>query len=145
MVLCPPTQLVPLAAAFVAQIIVFDLKFPLTAGAAVSGEQARIDKATNTIASKVELYHHSKDTPATISKLEATLDKASGEVIKRNPRMLSSGVSARVVVKLRSSQSSTNKAVIPIEPFSVNKAMGRILLRRGGETVAAGIVLEIVL
>ena len=27
---------------------------------------------------------------------------------------------------------------IPIEPFSVNKDMGRILIRRGGETIAAG-------
>lgn len=27
---------------------------------------------------------------------------------------------------------------IPIEPFAVNKDMGRILLRRGGETIGAG-------
>ncbi|KAG8847044.1 Hsp70 suppressor, GTPase facilitates ribosomal subunit dissociation [Tulasnella sp. 330] len=32
---------------------------------------------------------------------------------------------------------------IPIEPFAINKDMGRILLRRGGETIAAGIVSEI--
>lgn len=32
---------------------------------------------------------------------------------------------------------------IPLEPASVNKEMGRVLLRRGGETVAAGVVLEI--
>lgn len=27
---------------------------------------------------------------------------------------------------------------IPMEPFAVNKDMGRILVRRGGETIAAG-------
>lgn len=27
---------------------------------------------------------------------------------------------------------------IPLEPFAVNKEMGRILIRRNGETVAAG-------
>ena len=27
---------------------------------------------------------------------------------------------------------------IPLEPFSTNKEMGRILIRRGGETIAAG-------
>jgi elongation factor 1 alpha-like protein len=32
---------------------------------------------------------------------------------------------------------------IPIEPFSANKDMGRVLLRRAGETIAAGIVLKI--
>jgi elongation factor 1 alpha-like protein len=27
---------------------------------------------------------------------------------------------------------------IPLEPFATNKEMGRILIRRGGETIAAG-------
>ena len=27
---------------------------------------------------------------------------------------------------------------IPLEPFAVNKDMGRLLLRRGGESIAAG-------
>lgn len=67
-VLCPPHQLVPVVSAFSAQIIVFDLKYPITAGSAV------------------ELFHHSKDIPATISTLDAELDKTSGAVIKTNPR-----------------------------------------------------------
>lgn len=38
------------------------------------------------------------------------------------------------------SMSGANSGVraIPIETFSTNKEMGRILLRRGGETIAAG-------
>ena len=96
---------------------------------------------------------------ATISKIDATLDKATGEVIKTNPRytklsrrylrflasecllagrMISRGMSARVRIQVRPSGSSVNSNAIPLETFAVNKAMGRILLRRGGETVAAG-------
>jgi len=32
---------------------------------------------------------------------------------------------------------------IPLETFSANKEMGRVLIRRGGETIAAGVVTEI--
>lgn len=35
---------------------------------------------------QVELFYHSKETPATITKIEATLDKSTGEVIKHSPR-----------------------------------------------------------
>ncbi|KAG8964732.1 Hsp70 suppressor, GTPase facilitates ribosomal subunit dissociation [Tulasnella sp. 419] len=129
-VLCPPTDIVPLASSFVAQVIVFDVKVPITAGAAV------------------ELFHHSRDNPATITKLVSILDRSSGAVIKERPRVLAKSSSAIIHVSLRSGTSlsgAVSKAVsIPIEPFSVNKEMGRILLRRGGETIAAGIVTEII-
>lgn len=48
--------------------MVFDLKYPITAGYAV------------------ELFHHSRDIPATISSLDAVLDKTTGEVTKVKPR-----------------------------------------------------------
>lgn len=67
-VLCPPDQLLPLASSFLAQVIVFDLDVPITNGCSV------------------ELFHHSKDTPATIASLQCTLDKASGQVLKNKPR-----------------------------------------------------------
>jgi elongation factor 1 alpha-like protein len=35
-VLCEPSRPIPLASAIVAQIVAFELKFPLTAGSAVS-------------------------------------------------------------------------------------------------------------
>ena len=50
-------------------------------------------------------------------------------------------MSAKVQITLRSgtmSGPSSKQVSIPIEPFAVNKEMGRILLRRGGETIAAG-------
>jgi len=94
---------------------------------------------------QVELYHHSRDVPAYISKLNATLDKGSGKVLKANPRVLTKNSSAEVQISLRpsSSGSSAKAQPMPLEIFSVNKEMGRVLIRRGGETIAAGVVLSI--
>jgi elongation factor 1 alpha-like protein len=52
-------------------------------------------------------------------------------------------MSAKVRINLRGStiSDSSGSAIpvkLPIEAFKENKDMGRILLRRGGETVAAG-------
>lgn len=50
-------------------------------------------------------------------------------------------MSAEVQITLRSTTVSGPTAraqPIPLEPFSVNKEMGRILIRRGGETIGAG-------
>ncbi|EIM85561.1 EF Tu GTP binding domain-containing protein [Stereum hirsutum FP-91666 SS1] len=122
-VLCPTTDLIPMAASFTARIIVFDIQVPILAG------------------SSVELFHHSRDVPASISKLNATLDRASGNTLKKNPRVLTKGTSAEVQINIRpASLSGPNSRAqpIPLEPFSVNKEMGRILIRRGGETIGAG-------
>ncbi|KAH9978126.1 EF Tu GTP binding domain-containing protein, partial [Lactifluus volemus] len=122
-VLCPPTDLVQLASAFTARVIVFDIQVPILAG------------------TSIELFHHSHDVPAAISKLNATLDRASGVVTKRNPRVLTKGTSAEVQIAIRQAVfagSGARTAAIPLEPFSTNKEMGRILIRRGGETIAAG-------
>ncbi|KAK7060217.1 hypothetical protein VNI00_000982 [Paramarasmius palmivorus] len=142
-VLCPPDEVVPLATIFTARIIVFDIQIPITSG------------------TSIELFHHSRDVPATISNLIATLDRASGTVIKKKPRsvlpvdgqqlktdshinsVLTKGASAEVQIVLRTTSLSGPSIArpIPLEPFSVNKDMGRILLRRGGETIGAAAVL----
>ncbi|KZT39634.1 hypothetical protein SISSUDRAFT_623284 [Sistotremastrum suecicum HHB10207 ss-3] len=127
-VLCPPSDPVPLASSFVAQIVVFDIQVPIIAGASV------------------ELFHHSRDIPATVTKLLATVERSNGTVIKANPRVLTKSVSAKIQINIRTSTMS-GQAVrampIPLEPFHVSKELGRILLRRNGETIAAGIVLEV--
>ncbi|KAJ9105170.1 hypothetical protein QFC19_003630 [Naganishia cerealis] len=124
-VLCPLSDLVPLATKFTAQILVFDIAFPLIAGV------------------PLELFHHSNNVPATLSKLISVIGK--GTAAKQNPRVLQKGVQAEVEITLRApTQSSNARApVIPLEPAHINKEMGRILLRRGGETVAAGVVIAI--
>ena len=125
-VLCSQSDLVPLASSFTAQIIVFDIQLPIIGG------------------SSVELFHHSREMPATVSQLIETMDRATGAVIKRNPRVLPKMSSAKVKITLRATSGPAARPVsIPLEPFAVNKEMGRILLRRGGETIAAGIVTEI--
>ncbi|TEB35390.1 EF Tu GTP binding domain-containing protein [Coprinellus micaceus] len=128
-VLCPLDSLVPLATSFLARVIVFDIQVPITTGASI------------------EVYHHSRDVPATATKLLATLDRANGKTIKANPRVITKGTSAELQLTLRSTSVSGAPSVvrgIPMELFSANKDMGRILIRRGGETIAAGIVLEII-
>ncbi|KAJ6539040.1 EF Tu GTP binding domain-containing protein [Mycena capillaripes] len=122
-VLCPPTDPVPLASTFTARIIIFDIQIPIISGA------------------MVELFHHSRDVSATISKLIATLDRTSAKVVKSNPRVLTKASSAEVQITIRSTGSSARS--IPVEPYALNKAMGRVLIRREGETIAAGIVMEI--
>ncbi|OBZ76119.1 HBS1-like protein [Grifola frondosa] len=112
----------------IARIIVFDIQVPITTG------------------TSVELYHHSHDVPAAISRLISTLDRSSGNVTKNNPRVLVKNSYAEVEITIRTSSYSgavSSTRPIPLEPFAVNKEMGRILVRRGGETISAGIVLDI--
>jgi elongation factor 1 alpha-like protein len=67
-VLCPLAipELVPLATSFSAQILVFDISQPIITG------------------TPVELFHHSNNVPATITKLLSVMDK--GNAVKQNPR-----------------------------------------------------------
>ena len=55
--------------------------------------------------------------------------------------MLTKSTSAEVQIALRTSTLSgptLAARAIPLETFATNKDMGRILIRRGGETIAAG-------
>lgn len=101
-------------------MIVFEPTYPLVAG------------------TSVELFHHAVNLPATLSQLVATLDKSSGAPLKNNPRVLPQGATAQVRIGLRAGGAPGQSAGAPIEVFRENKEMGRILLRRNGETVAAG-------
>lgn len=116
-VLCPPTSLVTTTTAITAQILVFEPSLPILAG------------------STLDLYHHSSHLSVTVTDLIATLDMKTGAVIRNKPRVLSRGSTAKVQISF--------STPIAMEPFSVNRDLGRILLRLGGETVAGGIVLEV--
>ncbi|WWD01161.1 hypothetical protein V866_008100 [Kwoniella sp. B9012] len=115
-ILCPTSLPVPLVSKFTTQILVFDLQSPIIIG------------------TSVELFHHSVNLPATISRLVNVLEK--GQVTKKNPRVLQKGMTATIEITLRST--SNNNARIPIETSQQNKEMGRVLIRRNGETIAAG-------
>jgi elongation factor 1 alpha-like protein len=115
---CTASKPVPVTSTFEAQIVVFDIRIPITPGY------------------PVVLHHGSLDEPAFISKLIEVLDKSTGEVVKKSPRCLTKGMTAKVQIKL-------SQRAIPLETFKDNKQLGRIMLRKDGETVAAGVVNEI--
>lgn len=127
-VLCSPASPVPLASSIVAQVILFDIQTPLINGASV------------------ELFHHARNVPATITLLES-LDRVTGVVLKAKPRVLTKGMSGKIRITIRAGSISETAGLasfsrLPVETFKTNKDMGRVLLRRDGETIAAGIILS---
>ncbi len=74
----------------------------------------------------VEVHRGRLHTAGRITKLLALLDKGSGVVTKKKPRMVKPGGVARVLVEL--------EEAVPLE------APGRVILRAEGETVAAGLL-----
>jgi elongation factor 1 alpha-like protein len=72
-----------------------------------------------------------------VSKLLSTADRSTGKV-KKSPRVLTKGLSADVQITLRSAGGTGKAYSVPLETFKTNKEMGRVLIRRGGETIAAG-------
>jgi elongation factor 1 alpha-like protein len=108
---------VPLASKIRVRILVFNVKTPITIGYPVL------------------LHHHSLVEPATISKLKAQLHKGTGEVIKKNPRVLGNNSCALVELSFQ--------RLIAMEKYSDLKEMGRVMLRVGGVTIAAGLVTDV--
>jgi elongation factor 1 alpha-like protein len=76
--------------------------------------------------SMVDIHRGRLHVPGRISRLVATLDKGSGNVLKRKPKIVPPGVVARIVVEM--------DHAVPLE------APTRIVLRAGGETIAAGLL-----
>eukprot|EP00039_Didymoeca_costata_P014241 m.228172 g.228172 ORF g.228172 m.228172 type:complete len:588 (-) comp15976_c1_seq14:1401-3164(-) len=116
-VLCPEDSPAPSTKRFKAQIVVFDLDVPITRKFPVM------------------MHVHQLSRPATIYKLDSTVDRATGEVLQKKPRLLSKGDTALVEITLDDP--------VSLEEFANNKALGRFMLRYGGKTVAAGVVKEI--
>ena len=76
---------------------------------------------------EVVVHRGRLQVPGRVLKLVAVLDKQTGEVVKgKKPKIIKPGSVARVVVE-------TEKAV-PLE------APGRVILRAGGDTLAAGLL-----
>lgn len=117
-VLCDPQALVPVASRFRARIITtHDVKVPLIHG------------------TQVLFFSQGGQEPAVVQRLEALLDRATGEVKTANPRAVGASATADVIIKLESPAA--------MESFASQKALGRFTLRKGATTLAAGIVLEI--
>jgi len=80
------------------------------------------------------LHMHSIDTPAVASKLICTKNR-DGTVKRQRPRVLAGGASATVEITLDQK--------ICISKYADCRPLGRFVLRRGGDTIAVGIIDEI--
>ncbi|KAF5857553.1 Hsp70 suppressor, GTPase facilitates ribosomal subunit dissociation [Aspergillus alliaceus] len=76
--------------------------------------------------SMVDIHRGRLHVPGRISRLVATLDKGSGTAIKKKPKIIAPGAVARIIVEM--------DQAVPLE------APTRIVLRSGGDTVAAGLL-----
>ncbi|KAL7658343.1 hypothetical protein ACMYSQ_004474 [Aspergillus niger] len=76
--------------------------------------------------SMVDIHRGRLHVPGRISQLVAALDKVTGASIKKRPKIVAPGTVARIVVEM--------DQAVPLE------APTRIVLRAGGETVAAGLL-----
>ncbi|KAJ4858667.1 elongation factor tu GTP binding domain-containing protein [Trichoderma breve] len=74
----------------------------------------------------VDLHRGRLHAAGQIQSIAALLDKATGEVIKKKPKVVQPGGVARVLIKL--------EAKVPLEPGQ------RVVIRSGGETIAAGLL-----
>ncbi|KAI9376565.1 hypothetical protein BJX61DRAFT_252777 [Aspergillus egyptiacus] len=76
--------------------------------------------------SMVDIHRGRLHVPGRISRLVAILDKASGNALKKKPKIVPPGAVARIVVEM--------DHAVPLE------APTRIVLRAGGDTIAAGLL-----
>lgn len=116
-VICHARDVVPITTRFQARIIVFNIKMPITIGY------------------PVVLHLNSLVEAAVITKLKSQLHKGTGEIIKKNPRCLTNNSCALVEIEV--------SRPICIEKYAKFKELGRVALRVGGVTVAAGLVTKI--
>ena len=81
--------------------------------------------------SQVLLHMHSIDVPAVLSKLVSSERRGDAKP-RQNPRVLTGGMTATVEITL------SEKLVI--EESNECKSLGRFVLRRGGDTIAVGLI-----
>jgi elongation factor 1 alpha-like protein len=103
-VVCRASAPIPTITTFTAKVLAFEHLMPML----------------------VDVHRGRLHVPARISKMVASLDKASGAPLKKRPKIVSPGTVARVVVEM--------DQAVPLE------APTRIVLRSGGTTVAAGLL-----
>ena len=76
--------------------------------------------------SGIDVHRGRLHAPGRISELVAVLDKSTGKITKKKPKIVQPGLVARLVVQLDSS--------VPLEKGQ------RVVLRSGGATIAAGLI-----
>lgn len=115
--LCDPASPMPQANWLRARVVVFGVTVPIIRG------------------TQVEFHHQTLCEPATVRKLVAQINKSTGEVTKKNPRVLAKQTAGVLELELA--------RPVCVETFKDNKELGRFMLRQQGNTVAAGLVTEL--
>ncbi|PIA17537.1 hypothetical protein COEREDRAFT_40890, partial [Coemansia reversa NRRL 1564] len=113
-VVCTPTDPIRAVSRFEAQLAVFEPSVPITNGFPMM------------------LHMQSVGVPAVVRRIIETFDQRTGEVTRRRPRHIRKGATARVEI--------VAETPVCLELFRDSKSLGRIMLRKDGETIAAGIV-----
>ncbi|KAJ2372078.1 hypothetical protein IW150_004296, partial [Coemansia sp. RSA 2607] len=113
----PPAAAIAAVRRFEAQLVVFDSQVPITNGFPAL------------------MHVQSLGVPVVVHRIIETLDQRSGEVVRRRPRHIRKGATARVEIHA--------ETPVCLELFSESKELGRVLLRKNGETIAAGIVTKL--
>lgn len=148
-VLCPTSLPVPLVSKFTAQILVFDLQSPIIAGTAVSLRKRLKEAAHFRLSSFItrsicqRLSQDSSRCQRRASSSSGHHGAYAGIMDVADFRVLQKGAHATVELTLRATSASSRTPTLPLETAADNKEMGRVLIRRGGETIAAGVVLEL--
>lgn len=116
-VVCEPHSRVRTTLKFKARVLVFNIDIPITKGF------------------PIDLHYQTVNEPAVVSRLISTHSKSNGQVIKSKPRCLTKNQVALIEIKC--------ERAICLELFKDSKSLGRITCRYGGNTIAAGMVIEI--
>lgn len=103
-ILCHPTDAIACGDTFTMKAMAFDHILP----------------------SPIDLHRGRLHAPGQIQTIVATLDKATGEIVKKRPKVVQPGGVARVKIKLETK--------VPLE------AGQRVVIRSSGETIAAGLL-----
>ena len=84
---------------------------------------------------QVTLHAHAARETGHVSRLIAGVDAKTGETSKKRPRVLLKGQGAIIEV--------TAHRPLCLELYSDCRALGRVVLREGGQTLAVGIVVKV--
>nr|XP_010963911.1 HBS1-like protein isoform X2 [Camelus bactrianus] len=116
-VFCGPKEPIKACTRFRARILIFNIEVPITKGFPVL------------------LHYQTVSEPAVIKRLISVLNKSTGEVTKKKPKLLTKGQNALVELQ--------TQRPVALELYKDFKELGRFMLRYGGSTIAAGVVTEI--
>ncbi|XP_005390555.1 PREDICTED: HBS1-like protein isoform X1 [Chinchilla lanigera] len=116
-IFCGPKEPIKACTRFRARILIFNIEIPITKGFPVL------------------LHYQTVSEPAVIKRLISVLNKSTGEVTKKKPKLLTKGQSALVELQ--------TQRPVALELYKDFKELGRFMLRYSGSTIAAGVVMEI--